>query len=77
MELIDTYRPRRPFPRAGRTARRVLQRGADRASARKGWMSDRRDYRQLLSLDDRLLRDIGITRDMVHHEMQKPFHWLR
>jgi uncharacterized protein YjiS (DUF1127 family) len=38
---------------------------------------DRKQYRDLLGLDDRILRDLGITRDMVRHEMQKPFHWLR
>lgn len=45
--------------------------------ARQRHTESRKHYRELLRLDDRILRDIGITRDMVQHEMQKPFHWLR
>lgn len=37
---------------------------------------NQRDYRTLLSVDDRILKDIGITRDMVRHEMRKPFFWF-
>lgn len=40
------------------------------------YWTDRRHHRQLPGLDDRILRDIGITRDMVHHELHKPVHWL-
>jgi uncharacterized protein YjiS (DUF1127 family) len=37
---------------------------------------NRRDYRQLLSLDDRMLKDIGITRDSVRHEMHRTHRWF-
>jgi uncharacterized protein YjiS (DUF1127 family) len=59
---------RRPFGGRGDALMRVL-----RARARHA--ADRKDYRELLSFDDRILNDIGITRDMVHHEMVKPFRW--
>jgi uncharacterized protein YjiS (DUF1127 family) len=36
----------------------------------------RRDYRQLLTLDERMLRDIGITRDMVRYEMHRSYRWF-
>ena len=47
-----------------------------RLRARERYSKARKDYRDLLRFDDRILKDIGITRDMVHHEMQKPFRWL-
>jgi uncharacterized protein YjiS (DUF1127 family) len=38
------------------------------------WMHDRWRQRQaLLKLDDRLLRDIGITREQAEREACKPF----
>lgn len=76
MELIETNHAHRPFPRLGRAARRLFRSGSRRNPARRNWASDRRDYRQLLSFEDRMLRDIGITRDMVKHEMRKPFIWM-
>lgn len=33
----------------------------------------RRSRRQLLALDDRLLEDIGISREQAHKEGRKPF----
>lgn len=67
-----THADRRRSPRAkwGRAIGRAIR-------AHQRHSSKRREYRGLLRLDDRILRDIGVTRDMVHHEMQKPFHWLR
>lgn len=52
---------------------RVLGR-AIRAHERRS--KNRRDYRQLLSLDDRMLKDIGITRDSVRHEMHRTHRWF-
>jgi len=37
------------------------------------WTERARMRRRLLSLDDRMLRDLGITRAEVHTETAKPF----
>jgi uncharacterized protein YjiS (DUF1127 family) len=38
-----------------------------------GWIQRDRDRRALSSLDDRLLRDIGVTRAELEAEARKPF----
>jgi uncharacterized protein YjiS (DUF1127 family) len=45
---------------------RTAQRLAD-------WQSRRVSRRQLISLDDRMLKDIGISRSEAEHEYSKPF----
>jgi uncharacterized protein YjiS (DUF1127 family) len=40
------------------------------------WMERVRERRALAELDDRLLRDIGLTRADVWQEIRKPF-WRR
>ena len=37
------------------------------------WLQRDRDRRSLQTLDDRLLRDIGVSRSDVEHEVAKPF----
>ncbi|GIK99358.1 MAG: hypothetical protein BroJett029_35670 [Alphaproteobacteria bacterium] len=37
------------------------------------WLQRDRDRRALQSLDDRLLRDIGVSRGQVEDEVSKPF----
>lgn len=37
------------------------------------WMERSRQRRALAELDDRLLRDIGLTRDQARHEYANPF----
>lgn len=37
------------------------------------WLQRDRDRRTLQSLDDRLLRDIGVSRAQVEDEARKPF----
>lgn len=37
------------------------------------WAARRRQRRELRELDDRLLRDIGLTREQVLREAAKPF----
>jgi uncharacterized protein YjiS (DUF1127 family) len=37
------------------------------------WIERSRMRRRLLALDDRMLRDVGISRAEVHGEAQKPF----
>ena len=39
------------------------------------WMQRARQRRHLEMLDDRLLQDLGLTRDQVRRECAKPF-WL-
>lgn len=40
------------------------------------WFERVRERRQLHALDDRMLKDIGLTRADVEHEVQKRF-WTR
>lgn len=40
------------------------------------WQERARQRRQLLELDDRMLKDIGVTRADVDREIAKPF-WVR
>lgn len=42
----------------------------------KGWVERGRQRRQLAQLDDHALRDIGLTRDDVRIEIEKPFWQL-
>jgi uncharacterized protein YjiS (DUF1127 family) len=37
------------------------------------WTERARMRRRLLTLDDRMLKDVGITRAQVHGEAEKPF----
>ncbi len=37
------------------------------------WQERARARRQLAELDDHLLRDIGVDRDSLRHEIDKPF----
>jgi uncharacterized protein YjiS (DUF1127 family) len=37
------------------------------------WQERARQRRQLASLDDYLLRDLGLSRSQVHSELRKPF----
>lgn len=37
------------------------------------WLERARQRRQLSELDDRLLRDIGLSRAEVEHEISRPF----
>lgn len=39
----------------------------------KFWMARSRQRKQLARLDERLLRDIGYTREQVQREISKPF----
>jgi uncharacterized protein YjiS (DUF1127 family) len=48
----------------------VLVRATD---ALLGWLQRDRDRRALQALDDRLLRDIGVSRGDVEAEAAKPF----
>lgn len=37
------------------------------------WMTRCRTRQALAKLDDRLLRDVGLTREMIRDEISKPF----
>lgn len=38
-----------------------------------GWCARSRERRTLIGLDDRMLRDLGLTRTDVYREVAKPF----
>ena len=50
--------------------RSILQLSFDRLRL---WRTRARQRRALARLDDRLLDDVGLTRDDVHREARKPF----
>jgi uncharacterized protein YjiS (DUF1127 family) len=55
---------------ADRAARRPV---ADLAGLLAGWLRNRSERISLARLDDRTLKDIGITRADVQHEYARPF----
>ena len=67
IERGAVFSSRRPSPRP----KLGIWRGALAASGR--FWSRRRQRQALLELDDRLLADIGITRDQALGEASKPF----
>jgi len=59
------------FPRiTNHAARRPF---ADLAGLLAGWLRNRSERISLARLDDRTLRDLGITRADVQHEYDRPF----
>lgn len=63
-----------PSPmRPGAAARQLLAQLLDTLGA---WHHNWRSRRDLLALDDHLLKDIGLTRSQVHAEAHKPFWQL-
>lgn len=61
---------RRPAAPSVMTVGGTLTRAADTLL---GWIQRDRDRRTLQALDDRLLRDIGVSRGEVEAEIAKPF----
>ena len=58
----------RPTP--GKTGDGLVTRLLDQVI---NWLERSRQRRQLAELDDRLLRDIGVSRAEVEHEIAQPF----
>jgi uncharacterized protein YjiS (DUF1127 family) len=57
-----------------RAVRRPLRRALDRSVATlRAWRQRSRERAELARLDDRMLRDIGVTRCDVWREINKPF----
>jgi uncharacterized protein YjiS (DUF1127 family) len=54
---------------------RILRRAARRLAAARARMRSRRELRRLSTMDDHILRDIGVTRVEVLYEAEKPL-WL-
>jgi uncharacterized protein YjiS (DUF1127 family) len=52
---------------------RLMRLGGAAARAAWSWMERSRQRRALAQLDDRLLRDIGLTRDEAQRESSSPF----
>jgi uncharacterized protein YjiS (DUF1127 family) len=60
----------------GREFARTLQRfAASVFTTMFEWQDRARQRRRLSELDDRMLKDIGLTRADVHREVEKPF-WM-
>jgi uncharacterized protein YjiS (DUF1127 family) len=60
----------------GREFARTLQRfAANVFTTIVEWQDRARQRRRLSELDDRMLKDIGLTRADVHREVEKPF-WM-
>jgi uncharacterized protein YjiS (DUF1127 family) len=57
-------------PTRTKTARGLVTRLFDQVLA---WLDHARQRRHLGELDDRLLRDIGLSRTEVEHEISRPF----
>jgi len=62
----------------GRARRRAIGRSLGRAlnfvhATMQGWRQRSRERAELARLDDRMLRDIGMTRGDVWQEINKPF----
>ena len=67
-----TQVPQQKVRRGG--ARRWLKASLSRISATlHEWLRRRRDRAELATLDERMLRDIGVSRTEVLHELNKPF----
>ena len=79
--MLRTLAPRQAalgYPRAahaGRLARkhRGWARLAGAARVVRFWLARSRQRRALATLDDHLLRDIGLTRDAARRECAQPF----
>jgi uncharacterized protein YjiS (DUF1127 family) len=41
----------------------------------RGWVKRMRERRELAGLSDEQLRDVGLNRHMIKHEVEKPF-WM-
>jgi uncharacterized protein YjiS (DUF1127 family) len=57
-------------PSRGKTGAGVVTRLFDQVMS---WLDSARQRRHLGELDDRLLRDIGLSRAEVEHELSRPF----
>lgn len=57
----------------GRVVRLVIRGELRLASAIRSWRHRRQSRATLADMDDRMLRDIGVTREQVQEEARKPF----
>jgi uncharacterized protein YjiS (DUF1127 family) len=74
---LDTTLARSPGLGLGaRTTRSLVYGLRQAAAALREWQRRRRDRAVLATLDDRMLRDIGVSRCEILAEIDKPF-WRR
>lgn len=71
MHTISPVLVRQEFPRL--VAKRIATLIVDAAAVLLAWQDRARDRHRLASLDDRLLRDIGLSRADVEGEISKHF----
>lgn len=74
--MTSTTMPMAPRPatvRSGGISGSIRGKALRAADAVLTWLQRDRDRRALQALDDRLLRDIGISRSDVEQEVTKPF----
>jgi len=57
----------------GRVMRLVIRGESQLAVAIRNWRHRRQSRATLADMDDRMLRDIGVTREQVQKEARKPF----
>ena len=76
--LTPTITPERSWPHTPKQpdAARSRPRGMARLTAASRWYRTRRDARQLMAFDDRMLQDIGLSRGEIDSAVQTGRDWF-
>lgn len=65
----------RSVPRIAVRARSLTRRPLQPIALLRAWLMRARQRRTLADLNDEQLRDVGLNRDMIKREVEKPF-WM-